>query len=466
MDIMQNLKTLWHGTPQRDIMHALTSEGCVPSETFCTTVSGTIKTHRSSAWFSPTSSANHGSRSSTFSCSSTEPNNWKTSTWMMTTTLLLLDFVRLCSVIFHNIKIQRWLTLRPLPAQQPGSRSTTSKTSEDAKYRKPETAVLQPRNPQPSRPAPPVPSQTKPARPPSPVKPLPVPKEVSSAGHSRPSSRASARPPHLENVPTIQLQQATPSAPAHQDRASVITSAPPSPTPSGGQFDFRPGSPNYGIQIPQTGDAAMQRFFHDIVDQLSTISTGGTRPSSVISASTAASSTPGSSFTPGPSPDMQQPATFDDPTRFEDAEEEDGRDALSPPVSPLSPTFSPGSSPATSPRLGGPASLRTSPNVPQGHAASARRSARTPVDYPPGVRPSPRSPHAITSAPVVPTTRANKENAVPQVRPPLRPQSTQPSPAALGLAIQSPGMDMFGGIGAASATKERESKKLSKCTVS
>lgn len=28
LDILQNLKTLWHGTPQKEIVQALTSEGC------------------------------------------------------------------------------------------------------------------------------------------------------------------------------------------------------------------------------------------------------------------------------------------------------------------------------------------------------------------------------------------------------------------------------------------------------
>lgn len=343
-------------------------------------------------------------------------------------------------------------------AQPSATKASNNKSTDDGRRSvKPETAVLQPRNPQPTRPAPPVPAQTKPARPASPMKPLPVPTEV-----NRPASRTSNRSSQRENVPTIQLQQATPSAAPPQDRIA-LSSAPPSPTPSpAAQFDFRPGSPNSAIQIPQTGDAAMQRFFHDIVDQLSTISSG-TRPSSVISASTGASSTPGSSYTQGPSPEIQQAAYFDDPTRFEDAEE-DERHALSPPVSPLSPSFSPGPSPRTSPRMGGPAPLRTSPNAPQG-PLSTRRSARTPVEYPVGVRPSPRSPHAMTSAPVVPMARTNKENVTAQTRPPLRPQSTQPSPAPLGLAIQSPGMDMFGGIGAPPATKERESKKLSKCAL-
>ncbi|EGG07247.1 uncharacterized protein MELLADRAFT_77643 [Melampsora larici-populina 98AG31] len=78
--------------------------------------------------------------------------------------------------------------------------------------------------------------------------------------------------PRVGAVPQILLQEATPS-PAPRARASIIkrteaveATTPPSPSPKS------PRSPTPSIKIPQTGDAAMQRFFHDIVDQLQTMS--------------------------------------------------------------------------------------------------------------------------------------------------------------------------------------------------
>ncbi|KAH9819947.1 hypothetical protein DFH28DRAFT_1105029 [Melampsora americana] len=80
--------------------------------------------------------------------------------------------------------------------------------------------------------------------------------------------------PRVGAVPQILLQEATPS-PAPRVRTSIIkrteaaessSTTPPSPSPK------TPRSPTPSIKIPQTGDAAMQRFFHDIVDQLQTMS--------------------------------------------------------------------------------------------------------------------------------------------------------------------------------------------------
>ncbi|KAG0141115.1 hypothetical protein CROQUDRAFT_136332 [Cronartium quercuum f. sp. fusiforme G11] len=114
-------------------------------------------------------------------------------------------------------------------------------------------------------------------------RPLPkVPQRISristEAGH--PSSTETTTPARANTysvgatVPQILLQKATPS-PAPRVRTSVgrraeileaSATSSPSPTPKS------PRSPTPSIKIPQTGDAAMQRFFHDIVDQLQTMS--------------------------------------------------------------------------------------------------------------------------------------------------------------------------------------------------
>ncbi|TNY18078.1 kinase-like domain-containing protein [Rhodotorula diobovata] len=109
-------------------------------------------------------------------------------------------------------------------------------------------------------------------------------------------AREAGTPVAAARVPAIQLQEATPdhtglglSPPsaggAHS--GSEWESAPPSPSPAGvSSFDNAPsssprssdGAPVLPIHIPQTGDAAMQQFFHDIVGQLHTISLRNSLP--------------------------------------------------------------------------------------------------------------------------------------------------------------------------------------------
>ncbi|KAL8279348.1 hypothetical protein RQP46_008160 [Phenoliferia psychrophenolica] len=90
--------------------------------------------------------------------------------------------------------------------------------------------------------------------------------------------------PSGHRVPAIHLQEATPEV--------LAALAPPSPV-----WESAPPSPSPGsvapILIPQTGDAAMQQFFHDIVGQLS-----------VLNSSVPPSPAPSgrSSFLPYPSP--------------------------------------------------------------------------------------------------------------------------------------------------------------------
>ncbi|KNE97410.1 CAMK/CAMKL/GIN4 protein kinase [Puccinia striiformis f. sp. tritici PST-78] len=78
-------------------------------------------------------------------------------------------------------------------------------------------------------------------------------------------------------VPRILLQEATPS-PAHRKHRNSAGVKLESFTPSPKQ-NFSPSpspkpvtSPTASIRIPQTEDPAMRRFFHDIVDQLQTMS--------------------------------------------------------------------------------------------------------------------------------------------------------------------------------------------------
>lgn len=105
-------------------------------------------------------------------------------------------------------------------------------------------------------------------------------------------------------MPAIQLQEATPdhsglglvapgsaAAAGHRHSGSEWESAPPSPSPNAvssfaaddsGASSSSPrssgGAPVLPIHIPQTGDAAMQQFFHDIVGQLHTISLRNSLP--------------------------------------------------------------------------------------------------------------------------------------------------------------------------------------------
>ncbi|GAA5901739.1 hypothetical protein JCM6882_006054 [Rhodosporidiobolus microsporus] len=176
-----------------------------------------------------------------------------------------------------------------------------------------------------TRPAPPIPSNaragpsghhpstTPTGSPVAPRGPRPLP-AVPGSGASTPSAQS--------RVPAIQLQEATPdqhgaasslAPPALVAPSSTETdngawvSMPPSPSPaavaafesltasalasnnpSGGNASNRSSSASSGsggapvlpIHIPQTGDAAMQQFFHDIVGQLHTISLRNSLPPS------------------------------------------------------------------------------------------------------------------------------------------------------------------------------------------
>lgn len=159
-----------------------------------------------------------------------------------------------------------------------------------------------------TRPAPPLPSGSAAARS-SPRAPRPLPTAPARAAGTPTASAA--------RVPQIQLQKATPDSYGTSGSALPVPptsvpgpsqgwdmSAPPSPSPlQTSVFDSASGphptpnpayvapsspSPTFDtapvlpIQIPQTGDAAMQQFFHDIVGQLQTISLRNSLPPSPI----------------------------------------------------------------------------------------------------------------------------------------------------------------------------------------
>ncbi|GAA5990931.1 hypothetical protein JCM10908_000086 [Rhodotorula pacifica] len=138
--------------------------------------------------------------------------------------------------------------------------------------------------------------------------PLPSPSGSTTPTNSSPGKRA-ARPlppaprspqgtPATNRVPEIQLQEATPEARAGlivpssaspDGNSSAWESLPPSPSPAAtATFESSTstsprssgGAPVLPIHIPQTGDAAMQQFFHDIVGQLQTISLRNSLPPS------------------------------------------------------------------------------------------------------------------------------------------------------------------------------------------
>jgi hypothetical protein len=112
-----------------------------------------------------------------------------------------------------------------------------------------------------------------------------------------PAPRSPQATPSASRVPEIYFQEATPEARAGlvvpgsaspDGNSSAWESLPPSPSPvATATFESTStsprssgGAPVLPIHIPQTGDAAMQQFFHDIVGQLQTISLRNSLPPS------------------------------------------------------------------------------------------------------------------------------------------------------------------------------------------
>ncbi|GAA5881260.1 hypothetical protein JCM3774_002867 [Rhodotorula dairenensis] len=128
-----------------------------------------------------------------------------------------------------------------------------------------------------------------------------------------PAPRSPQATPSASRVPQIQLQEATPEARAGlivpgsaspDGNSSAWESLPPSPSPAAtAAFESTStsprssgGAPVLPIHIPQTGDAAMQQFFHDIVGQLQTISLRNSLPPSPALSAVSPAGTQISSF--------------------------------------------------------------------------------------------------------------------------------------------------------------------------
>ncbi|GAA6013986.1 hypothetical protein JCM10207_000196 [Rhodosporidiobolus poonsookiae] len=217
--------------------------------------------------------------------------------------------------------------------------------------------------------------RVKPSSPPPVSRPAPpIPTAPAAASSTTPTSSPAARgprplpivPQHLQQqqstpssarVPAIQLQEATPDQLGPSLAPPIVTgpdgaqsdgwvSMPPSPSPgavaafesalsAAGASAGTGGAPVLPIHIPQTGDAAMQQFFHDIVGQLHTISLRNSLPPSPnpgASPSPSPAATYVSSFLDGASsiggvstapttPAMGSGAAED--ARFEDAEDDE-----------------------------------------------------------------------------------------------------------------------------------------------
>lgn len=298
-----------------------------------------------------------------------------------------------------------------------------------------------------TRPAPAAPSSPRGPRP------LPVapPSPALTAG-SRDSYVHIATPSNARHVPAIHLQEATPDAfdssgaplsPGNQ--SNYWESAPPSPTPgSAAAFDSSTGPPVLPIHIPQTGDAAMQQFFHDIVGQLQTIgqlSLRSSLPPAPSSTSSPASAFQASRLSPNEPSSVNRggPSGGD---QFEDAEDDES-DAG---------TSVGGYTPFPTPQLGDyqeayvrkpvqPVIL-SKPPPPVRPRVAARGSSRDQqqaiITANSHLATRPTSQYSATSAAAV----IDKENAR-RVPPPLAPRQGQQQRPVMGLAIQSAGVPSF-----------------------
>lgn len=168
----------------------------------------------------------------------------------------------------EEVKPARKPSRKEAPPPAGMSRSKRSKQSlsdlaneaEDVKPTRPRLASPPRHTPSIQRPAPPTPGAAPPAS--------------SVRGPAGPSSPRTRGPlpstPAPADVPAIHLQEPTPQS-ADRSRDSHLLSPnavpPPSPTPTANSV-VPPMSPKLPIEIPQVDSPAMQRFFHDVVDQL------------------------------------------------------------------------------------------------------------------------------------------------------------------------------------------------------
>ena len=138
-------------------------------------------------------------------------------------------------------------------------------------------------------------------------------------------------------LPSIHLQEATPQSAERVHDPHLLSprsSVPPSPTPGAYASSIPPHSPVLpNIAIPDDASPAMQRFFHDVVDQLQAMAMRS--PSPTQESSPVFSSDPGTpgtenrmSFTPViRARDQFKTQTGADASQFADAEEEENAEA-------------------------------------------------------------------------------------------------------------------------------------------
>jgi hypothetical protein len=267
-----------------------------------------------------------------------------------------------------------------------------------------------------------------------------------------------------KGVPGIQLQQATPGSQerrrsgqeqkqqqqAHASDYETCSSVPPSPSPM--------TSPRLPIHIPETGDAAMQHFFHDIVDHLHTISMlGNSSPRS----DGAGSLEPAAQISNSPKPRV----STEDTGRFSDAEGDRSpkkkgqqRSYLASTSTAAAASSKPKPADGRRPRLSSGHATPIFPPLPPPHASRGAVPARAPP-----ARPAFNQGYSSTRSrgagrPGGPTAvsprSSDKENAYGPRAPSAKEKAQQAQEsdggntrAALGLAIQSAGVpvDASGG---------------------
>ncbi|GAA5843224.1 hypothetical protein JCM3766R1_006629 [Sporobolomyces carnicolor] len=297
---------------------------------------------------------------------------------------------------------------------------------------------------------------------------------------SVPASGASTPVP--PRIPAIHLQESTPDghgpslappslSPTPDSPNAGWESVPPSPSPASAptfETTSTTGAPVLPIHIPQTGDAAMQQFFHDIVGQLTTISLRNslTAPGPSTAASSPATTFRSSFMESGSSTAATTPATDGDMTQFEDAEDDESDIGTTNTYGAECDMFRAGTpaSSAGSYRAGSPVLSTGGSSI---HRRSADVTYGTPTPAgPPLVRPRINmraSSREATSSPARPTTRqanswagaSDKENArlptgaggnaglglqYPRgngTAPPLAPRPGQHARQTLGLAINN-----------------------------
>ncbi|GAA6047066.1 hypothetical protein JCM3770_004179 [Rhodotorula araucariae] len=320
-----------------------------------------------------------------------------------------------------------------------------------------------------TRPAPPVPGvaprapaatasgSTTPAGSPAPRVPRPLPAAP---------AREAGTPISAARVPQIQLQEATPDQSGFALSPPMTTgseweSAPPSPSPgavatfehdasaaSSPRSSTGGGAPVLPIHIPQTGDAAMQQFFHDIVGQLHTISlrnslppTPGASPAGTYISSFLDSGASTVSTAPT-TPAMPTSSGDGDNSRFEDAEDDESDVGVA--VFP-----SPGmyGSEYASPAVGGTSGLdlfRT--GTPVSSAGSSYRAA-SPVLSVGGASSHRRSADvgtAVAIRPRISVRASSRENGPAGAASPQRPQARQAASSYASYATASTAASAYG----------------------